>query len=47
VAEWVEEKLGIIVPELGHERSESIPFSRQPSKWDGSAKIPAQMPILL
>jgi len=33
VAEWLEEKLGIVVPELGHERSESIPFSEQPSKW--------------
>jgi hypothetical protein len=35
VAEWLEEKLGIVVPELGHERSESLPFSEQPSKWDG------------
>ena len=34
VAEWLEEKLGIVVPELGHERSESIPFNKQPSKWD-------------
>ena len=34
VAEWLEEKLGIVVPELDHERSESIPFSEQPSKWD-------------
>jgi hypothetical protein len=34
VAEWLEEKLGIVVPELGHERSESIPFSEQQSKWD-------------
>src|ERR1017187_4954226 len=25
VAEWLEEKLAIVVPELGHERSESIP----------------------
>ena len=31
VAEWLEEKLGIVVPELGHERAESIPFSAQPS----------------
>jgi hypothetical protein len=35
VAEWLEEKLGIVVPEEGHERGESIPFSEQPSKWDG------------
>jgi len=35
VAEWLEERLEIVVPELGHERSESIPFSEQPSKWDG------------
>src|SRR6266480_2580914 len=34
VAEWLEEKLGIVVPELGHPRSESVPFSEQPSKWD-------------
>jgi hypothetical protein len=33
VAEWLEEKLGIVVPELGHERSESIPFCEQTSKW--------------
>jgi len=35
VAEWLEEKLGIVVPEVDHERSESLPFSQQPSKWDG------------
>src|SRR5216683_3394727 len=39
VAEWLEEKLAIVVPERGHERgherAESIPFSEQPSKWDG------------
>ena len=33
VAEWLEEKSGIVVPELDHERSESIPFSEQVSKW--------------
>jgi hypothetical protein len=32
VAEWLEEKLGIVVPELGHERFESIPFNEEPSK---------------
>jgi hypothetical protein len=26
--EWLEEKLGVVVPELGHERAESIPFKR-------------------
>ena|SRR5579864_849021 len=34
VAEWLEEKLGIVVPELGHERAASLPFSEQPSKWE-------------
>jgi hypothetical protein len=37
VVEWPEEELDIVVPELGHERSESVPFSEQPSKWDGKA----------
>jgi hypothetical protein len=37
-AEWLEEKLGIVVPELDHERSESIAFSEQPSKWDNEPK---------
>jgi hypothetical protein len=36
LAEWLEEKLGVVVPELGHERAESIPFSEQPSKWTAS-----------
>jgi Protein of unknown function, DUF488 len=44
VAEWLEEKLGIVVPELGHERAESIPFSEQPSTWDGKPTA-AQMPM--
>ena len=44
VAEWLEEKLGIVVREVGHERTESIPFSEQPSKWD-SKPTPAQMPM--
>ena len=38
VAEWLEEKLGIVVPELGHERTESLPFSEQPSKWQNEPK---------
>jgi hypothetical protein len=38
VAEWLEEKLGIVVPELGHEPAESIPFSEQPSKWEGQPR---------
>jgi len=38
VAEWLEEKLRIIVPELDHERSESVPFAEQPSKWDNEPK---------
>jgi len=45
VAEWLEEKLGIVVPELGHERSESIPFSEQPSKWDAEPRSSAQFPM--
>jgi hypothetical protein len=46
VAEWLEEKLGIVVPELGHERSESLPFSDQPSKWDPKPSMGAQSPML-
>ena len=45
VAEWLEEKLGIVVPELGHERGESLPFGEQPSKWDDT-KLPAQVVML-
>ena len=45
VAEWLEEKLGIVVPELLHERSESIPFSEQQSKWDGNPKSATQLPM--
>src|SRR6266568_5956197 len=44
VAEWLEEKLGIVVPELGHERAESIPFVKQPSKWDAKP-AKAQLPM--
>ena len=39
VAEWLEQKLGIVVPELDHERAESIAFSEQPSKWDNEPKL--------
>ena len=45
VAEWLEEKLGIVVPELDHERSESIPYGDQPSKWGAESKRPAQEPL--
>ena len=31
VAELLEQKFGIVVPELGHDRRESVPFSEQPS----------------
>jgi uncharacterized protein (DUF488 family) len=44
VAEWLEEKLEIVVLEIGHERSESIPFSEQPSKWDAEPAMP-QLPM--
>ncbi len=43
---WLEEKLGIVVPELGHERSESTPFGEQPSKWEGQPKSASQLPML-
>ena len=45
VAEWLEEKLGIVVPELDHERSESVPFREQPSKWDKEPR-PERKPTL-
>jgi hypothetical protein len=45
VAEWLEERLGIVVPELDHERSESIPFNEQPSKWDDEPR-PEREPTL-
>ncbi|MBI4165212.1 MAG: DUF488 family protein [Acidobacteria bacterium] len=45
VAEWLEEKLGIVVPELGHERSESIPYISQPSKWDAAPHAPKQVTL--
>ena len=35
---------GIVVPELGHERAESVPFSEQPSKWDSEPAAP-QLPM--
>ena|ERR1035437_4507972 len=44
VAEWLEEKLGIAVPELEHERAESLPFNKQPSKWDAEPATP-QLPM--
>ena len=44
VAEWLEEKLGIVVPELEHERAESLPFNQQPSKWDAEPATP-QLPM--
>jgi hypothetical protein len=46
VAEWLEEKLGIILPELGHERSESLPFNEQPSKWDAKRDASSQSRML-
>jgi len=44
VAEWLEEKLGIVVRELEHERVESLPFNKQPSKWDAQSATP-QLPM--
>ena len=46
VAEWLEETLGIIVPELDHERGESIPFNEQPSKLDDKPNLPTQSLVL-
>lgn len=46
VAEWLEEKLGIAVPEFGHERSESLPFREQPSKWDAELSAGRQSRLL-
>lgn len=46
VAEWLEEKLGIVVSELGHERAESMPFSEQRSKWDTKPSEDAQSRLL-
>jgi hypothetical protein len=46
VAEWLEENLSIVVQELGHERSESIPFNEQPSKWDAKPSVSTQSPML-
>jgi hypothetical protein len=31
VAEWLEQALGIEIPEVGHERAESLPFVQMPS----------------
>jgi hypothetical protein len=42
----LEEKLGIVVSEVGHERGESIPFSEQRSKWDAKPRVVAQLPML-
>jgi len=46
VAEWLEEKLGIVVPEVGHERGESIPFNEQRSKWGVQPRVGGQLPML-
>jgi hypothetical protein len=35
VAEWLEAALGIEIPEVGHDRRESIPFKEQPPKDKG------------
>ena len=47
VAEWLEEKLGIVVPELEHERAESLPFNQQPSKWNTKSSEDSQSRTLL
>jgi hypothetical protein len=32
VAEWIEEKLGVVVLEIGHERADSMPWREMPLK---------------
>jgi len=32
VAEWLERKLGVTIPELDHARAESLPYAQQPRK---------------
>ena len=32
VAEWLEETLGVAIPEIGHDRNESPPWREQPQK---------------
>jgi len=46
LAEWLEERLGIAVAELNHDRSESIPFCEQPSKWDTTPSSDTRPPML-
>lgn len=38
VAEWLESKLGIEVPELNHKRSDSIPYAEQVGKGKKSSE---------
>jgi hypothetical protein len=35
VAEWLERALGVVIPEFGLERRESLPFAAQPPKRAG------------
>lgn len=43
VAEWLEAKLGIAVPELGHARKESIPYQDQEGKKKSGPRYVRQM----
>jgi hypothetical protein len=38
-------KIGIVVPDMGHERAKSLPLNGQPSKWAGKLKTP-QLPMM-
>lgn len=38
VAEWLEDELGIEIPELEHERSESLPYNQMPTKQQAKAR---------
>lgn len=38
VAEWLEAECGVIIPEFGHDRSESMPSALMPSKGEKKPK---------
>ncbi len=46
VAEWLEQSLGIEVPELGHARSESLELSDMPEKAEKKKSSPGQIPLI-
>lgn len=46
VAEWLEEKLGITIPELGHARSESLALDDMPWKVKKKKADPRQISLI-